>query len=214
MPPWPGCPRPVLILALALALGAGITGCCGRKPATDFNRFDGTANQTLGVCGIFAGFGTTEEPERWGALYSPISVEEYGALLCGEVAPEAYATCINSTWAEYRQARREPNETGATSAGPFAVMLEGHPLTGRYWSHPFAAGFRVERAGLSCWGGYDALAGDTRAIFQVACSDGGRGWAQVVRDRGGRDGVGGLYLADGRVGRIIFGPNVLAGAMR
>ncbi len=68
-------------LALALAAGLGLAGCCTRKPATDFNRFDGTANQPSGLCGIFSGFGTTAEPERWGAVYSPVTVEEYGELL-------------------------------------------------------------------------------------------------------------------------------------
>ena len=181
-------------------------------PATEFNRFAGTANQPAGLCGIFSGFGTTEEPERWGAVYSPVTVEEYGALLCTGVAPADYATCVNRAWAHYRQAQGEAHPPGTATAGPFAVILAGTVLEGRYWSQPFAAGFRVSATGLSCQGGYDAFAGDSQAIFKVKCSDGGRGWAQVVRDRDGQDGIGGLYLDDGRVGKIVFGPDVISGA--
>lgn len=181
-------------------------------PATEFNRFAGTANQPVGFCGIFAGFGTTEEPERWGAVYSPVTAEDYGALLCRGVEPATYATCVNRVWARYRQAKGEDDPPGTATAGPFAVVLAGDTLQGRYWSQPFAAGFRVSSTNLSCRGGYDAFAGDAQAVFKVACSDGGRGWAQVVRDRDGRDGIGGLYLDDGRVGQIVFGPDVLSDA--
>ena len=197
---------------LALAIGLGLGGCCSRQPATEFNRFDGSANQSVGLCGIFAGFGTTEEPERWGAVYSPVTAEEYGALLCTGVAPADYATCVNRVWARYRQGQRDPDPPGAATAGPFAVVMGDAVLQGRYWSQPFAAGFHVSGKDLSCRGGYDAFAGDAQAVFKVACSDGGRGWAQVVRDRDGRDGIGGLYLDDGRVGKIVFGPDALSGA--
>ena len=202
-----------LLPALVIAIGLGLGGCCSRQPATEFNRFAGTANEPVGLCGIFSGFGTTEEPERWGAVYSPVTAEEYGALLCRGVEPAAYATCVNRVWARYRQAKGEDDPPpGTATAGPFAVVMAGNTLQGRYWSQPFAAGFRVSSTNLSCRGGYDAFAGDAQAIYQVRCSDGGRGWAQVVRDRDGRDGIGGLYLDDGRVGQIVFGPDVLSDA--
>lgn len=202
-----------LLPALVIAIGLGLGGCCSRQPATEFNRFAGTANEPVGLCGIFSGFGTTEEPERWGAVYSPVTAEEYGALLCRGVEPAAYATCVNRVWARYRQAKGEDDPPpGTATAGPFAVVMAGNTLQGRYWSQPFAAGFRVSSTNLSCRGGYDAFAGDAQAIYQVRCSDGARGWAQVVRDRDGRDGIGGLYLDDGRVGQIVFGPDVLSDA--
>ncbi len=196
-------------LALLLVAGIGLSGCCSRRPATEFNRFDGTANQATGVCGIFAGFGTTDEPERWGALYTPITVDEYGELLCGRLDPADYATCVNRTWAHYRQAQRQPDAPGESTSGPFAVVVGQELLLGRYQSQPFAAHFRVSNERLSCEGGYDAFAGDTQAIFKVRCNNGLRGWAQMVRDRNGRDGIGGLYMDDGTVGKIVFGPDTL-----
>jgi hypothetical protein len=196
-------------LALLLVAGIGLSGCCSRRPATEFNRFDGTANQISGFCGIFAGFGTTAEPERWGAVYSPITVEEYGEFLCGRLEPEDYATCVNHTWDHYRQAQRQPDEPGASTSGPFAVVVGQELLLGSYNSQPFAAHFRVSNERLSCQGGYDALVGDTQAIFKVLCNNGLRGWAQIVRDRNGRDGIGGIYLEDGTVGKIVFGSDTL-----
>jgi hypothetical protein len=32
-----------------------------------------------------------------------------------------------------------------------------------------------------------------------------RGRAEIVRDRSGRNGIGGLYMDDGETGRIVFG---------
>lgn len=199
-------------LALLLVAGVGISGCCSRRPATEFNRFDGTANQPTGFCGIFAGFGTTDEPERWGALYTPITVEEYGELLCGHLDPADYATCVNRTWAHYRQAQRQPNLPGESTSGPFAVVVGNEILLGTYWSQPFAAHFRVSNERLVCQGGYDAFAGDTQAVFQVRCNNGLKGKAQMVRDRNGRNGIGGIYMDDGTTGKIVFGPDTLGAA--
>ena len=190
-------------LALLLVAGVGISGCCSRRPATEFNRFDGTANQPTGFCGIFAGFGTTDEPERWGALYTPITVEEYGELLCGRLDPADYATCVNRTWAHYRQAQRQPNLPGESTSGPFAVVVGNEILLGTYWSQPFAAHFRVSNERLVCQGGYDAFAGDTQAVFQVRCNNGLKGKAQMVRDRNGRNGIGGIYMKNKVQAKLI-----------
>ena len=65
---------------------------------------------------------------------------------------------------------------------------------------------------LVCQGGYDAFAGDTQAVFQVRCNNGLKGKAQIVRDRNGRNGIGGLYMDDGTVGKIVFGPDTLGAA--
>lgn len=207
--PFPAGPlAPVIALALALALA----GCCSRKPDTDFNRFDGTANQAVGLCGIFSGFGTREEPARWSAVYSPISKEEYGQLLCGQVDPLDYASCVNRTWSHYRQGQREPDVPGESTSGPFAVLFGPEILLGSYWSNPFAARFRVSNTQLSCEGQYDAFQGDTEAVFKVLCSNGQRGRAQIVRDQLGRDGMGAIYLDDGTQGRIVFGHDILSAA--
>lgn len=196
-------------LVLLLGVGVGLFGCCSRRPATEFNRFDGTANQPSGFCGIFAGFGTTDEPARWGAVYSPVTAEEYGDLLCGHLDPGDYTTCVNRTWAYYRQAQRQPKVPGESTSGPFAVLVGNETLLGHYWSQPFAAHFRANNERLGCQGDYDAFMGDSQAVFQVKCTNGIKGKAQLVRDRNGRDGIGGLYLDDGTVGKIVFGPDVL-----
>jgi hypothetical protein len=201
-------------LALALAAGLGLAGCCTRKPATDFNRFDGTANQPSGLCGIFSGFGTTEEPERWGAVYSPVTVKEYGELLCGRLDPVDYATCVNRIWDHYRQAQRQPDVPGESTSGPIAVVVGPELLLGTYSSQPFAASFRVNNERIACQGSYNAFEGDTRSQFHVRCDNGGRGWAEIVRDRHGRDGIGGLYMDDGTLGMIVFGHHTLGAAIK
>ena len=57
-------------------------------------------------------------------------------------------------------------------------------------------------------GKYNAVQGDTDAVFDVWCDNGDQGTARMVRDKYGRDGVGVVKLDDGTEGRIVFGPMV------
>ena len=86
------------IVALPVLAGLIATGCCTRQPLDDWTRFEGTANEPSGLCGIFSGWGTMDEPDRWQALYSPVGASEYGELLCGHLELEDRASCVNRVW--------------------------------------------------------------------------------------------------------------------
>jgi hypothetical protein len=199
------------LLVLSVLAGLILTGCCTRQELDSWSRFDGSENRPSGVCGIFSGFGTTEVPDRWGAVYSPVGVSEYGELLCGHLELEDYATCVNRVWAHYRERQRTPQAPGETTSGPFAVVVYDRILLGSYWSDPFSASFSVSDDGVTCRGSYSALYGDQKPVFDVTCDNGMRGKARIVRDRSGSNGIGGLEMDDGAQGRIVFGHATVGG---
>ena len=204
------------LLVLAVLISLALTGCCTRQEMDDFSRFEGVANKPSEFCGIFSGFGTIEQPERWTAAYSPVGVSAYGQLLCGHVDQEEYATCVNRIWAFYRESMRRNPEPGESTSGPFAVVVWDELFLGSYWSDPFSASFQVssEQSGLTCRGSYSALRGDTKAVFDVNCDNGEHGHADIVLDRSGRNGIGGVYMDDGTVGNIVFGHSTVGGALK
>jgi hypothetical protein len=201
------------LIAVTLLGGLALAGCCMPPKMDAFSRMDETESRPWGYCGIFSGYGTTEEPERLSAVYTPISVSEYGDLLCGHLAPEDYASCVNRIWDHYRQANREPSEPGDSSSGPFAVVVWGEVFLGSYWSDPFSASFSVSNGRLACRGSYNAFFGDKEAVFDVLCDNGKHGKAQMVRDRSGRNGIGRVYMDDGIVGKVVFGHATVGGAL-
>jgi hypothetical protein len=178
----------------------------------DWSRFEGTANEPSGLCGIFSGWGTMDEPDRWQAVYSPVSVAEYGELLCGHLELEDYASCVNRVWDHQRRSQHRAPEPGESTSGPFAVVIADQVLLGSYWSDPFSASFSVSNDRVSCRGGYNALYGDKAPVFDVDCSNGMRGKAEIVRDRSGRTGIGRVSMDDGTEGKIVFGRDVVSGA--
>jgi hypothetical protein len=192
---------------LPLVLTASLTtaGCCTQIEPDDFARLAGTDRDTNGLCGIFAGWGTLDEPERFQAVYTPVTPAEIGERLCRGVELEDYASCINQTVDYYREVSRERLPRGAATAGPFAMRLDGRLYLGTYDSDPFSAYFRVADDSNTCRGSYSALAGATDAIFDVRCDDGRRGTADIVLDREGRNGIGGVFMDDGTRGDIVFG---------
>ncbi len=206
-----------MIKAFALlSLSLFLVGCCTRQPMDDFSRFEGTAGKPSEFCGIFSGFGTMKEPERWTAAYSPVGVSEYGNLICGHLPAEKYASCVNQVWAYYREwARKSEERPEESTAGPFAAVVWDQVFLGSYWSDPFRAHFQVvhRETGLQCTGSYDALQGDKQAVFEVRCENGKRGWADIVLDRSGRNGIGRVYMDDGTVGKIVFGPATVGAAL-
>lgn len=200
------------VLPLSLSIG----GCCTRQELDNFSRFEGTTNKPSEFCGIFSGFGTIQQPERWTAAYSPVTVSEYGELVCAQVEQEQRASCINLVWNHYRQAQRKTPDFGESTSGPFAIVIRDDLLLGSYRSDPFSADFEVksqQHAGLGCRGRYSALDGDTKAQFAVTCDNGQQGHADIVLDRYGRNGIGKLYLTDGTVGNIVFGHTTVGGAL-
>lgn len=193
------------MLPLVLIASLSTAGCCTRLEPDEFARLTGTDRETNGLCGIFSGWGTLEEPDRFQAVYTPVSPAEIGERLCRGVELEDYASCINQTVDYYREASREPPPRGAATAGPFAMELNGRLYLGTYDSDPFSAYFRVADGTSVCRGAYNALAGDTEAVFEVRCDDGRRGTADIVLDRKGRNGIGGVVMDDGTRGDIVFG---------
>ena len=192
---------------LPLLLIASLTaaGCCTRLEQDEFSRLTGTDRQTSDLCGIFSGWGTLEEPERFQAVYTPVTPVEIGERICRGVDLEDYASCINQTVEHYREVSRGISAAATSNTGPFAMQLNGRLYLGTYDSDPFSAYFRVSDGTDACRGSYSALAGATEARFDVLCDDGRRGWADIVLDRKGRNGIGGVYMDDGTQGDIVFG---------
>lgn len=193
--------RKTVPLILMASLTA--TGCCTRMEPDEFSRLAGTDRETSDLCGIFSGWGTLDEPERFQAVYTPVTPAEIGERLCRGVELEDYASCINQTVDHYREVSR--GAAGTSNTGPFAMQLNGRLYLGTYDSDPFSAYFRVSDGPDACRGSYSALAGATEARFDVVCDDGRRGWADIVLDRKGRNGIGGVYMDDGSRGDIVFG---------
>lgn len=196
----------VLLSSLTLA------ACCTSIYPPETGRVDPQEWGDTSVCGIFSGWGTTEQPERSEALYTPVTAAEYSKYLCGLVDIEDYATCANRVDEYYRSSVADPNSPGSSTSGPFAVVLDNGLYVGTYRSDPFSASFRVSNDKNSCKGSYNAIYGDEDAVFRVWCDDGARGKARMVRDRYGRDGIGVVTMDNGVEGRIVFGPRIAAAA--
>ena len=186
-----------------------LAACCTSVYPPEAGRVEGQEAWTdTSVCGIFSGWGTTDQPARSEALYTPVTASEYTGYVCGLVDIEDYATCANRVERFYRESLDDPNPPGSSTTGPFAVLLENELYVGSYRSDPFSASFRVASGSRSCKGSYNALYGDADPVFKVWCDNGARGKARMVRDRYGRDGIGVVLMDDGTEGRIVFGPRI------
>jgi hypothetical protein len=192
----------VLLTSVALA------GCCTTVDPPGQGRVDGQEWGDTSVCGIFSGWGTTAQPERSEALYTPVTAAEYTRYICSQVDIEDFATCANRVADFHRQSLDDPIPPGSSASGPFAMILHNDLLVGAYRSDAFSASFSVSSAVNSCRGSYNAIHGDTDAVFRVWCDNGDRGKARIVRDRYGMDGIGVVLLDNGIEGRIVFGPRV------
>jgi hypothetical protein len=146
-----------------------------------------------------------------GGLFTQMSSLDYAKLICSHVDVYDYATCVNGMIEVYEHPTEPefPPEQG--TSGPFMVMLGADNYYGWYRSQPFVADFRVSNGRTICRGGYNAFTGSVNTVFSVHCDDGRQGTAEVVRDAGGRNGVGTITLSDGGVGRIVFGRDALKG---
>lgn len=195
----------------ALSMSFLLTGCCtsagSNKSATGQDQEWGD----IRLCGIFSGWGTTAEPERFDAVYTPISAAEYGEFLCKHLDIEQYASCVNRVEDFYRNSARDAGSQGSSNAGPFAVVVDREVFLGSYRSDPFSAYFRVSSGTKACRGSYNAFAGSSAPIFDVRCNNGRRGKANIVRSADGRNGIGVVYMEDGTKGTIVFGAAAVEG---
>jgi hypothetical protein len=192
----------VLLTSLALV------GCCTSVYPPKAERVNGQEWGDTSVCGIFSGWGTTEQPDRSEALYTPVTAEEYTRYVCGHVDIKDFATCANRVEKYYRESLAQPIQPGDSTSGPFAVLLDDDLFVGTYRSDAFSASFRVSDEKNSCEGSYNAIHGDADAVFDVWCDNGDRGRARMVRDRYGRDGIGVVMMDNGTQGTIVFGPRI------
>ncbi|MGA7981916.1 MAG: hypothetical protein WCA32_17050 [Chromatiaceae bacterium] len=192
---------PVFSLSLSFLLG----GCCMQVKPNEVDRFELSEFRPGPWCGIFSGYGTTAEPERAHALYSPVSPFEFGEILCENRRLEDYASCVNRVVDYYRASREDPAAQGSSNSGPFAAVIDGKLYFGSYRSDPFSGYFRISNDATSCSGSYNAFLGSKDAVFAVRCDDGRTGSAEIVRDREGRSGIGYISMADGTRGKIVFG---------
>ncbi len=146
-----------------------------------------------------------------GRLFTNMSSLDYARLVCDPVEIEDYATCVNGMLGVYENSTEAEFPPEQATSGPFLVMLGADTYYGWYRSQPFVGDFRVSNGRTMCHGSYNAFAGSVNSDFRVHCDDGRQGTAEIVRDAGGRNGVGTLTMTDGAVGRIIFGREVLKG---
>lgn len=145
-------------------------------------------------------------PGHAGGISTFVSPMDYGQRLCANVELEAYPSCLSNVLDYFEQPRADDVPPGQSTSGPFAVSMDGGLYLGTYSSTPpFAASFRVSNGPKSCRGAYNALTGSQDALFDVYCDDGRAGWADIVLDQSGRNGIGQLTLNDGTQGDIVFG---------
>lgn len=149
-------------------------------------------------CGLFL-------PNHVGGISATVTPEDYAERLCANEDLESYPACFSGILDYLDEPRPSELPPGHSTSGPFAVVMEGATYMGHYSSSPFAASFNVSNGANGCRGSYNVLAGSADAIFDVYCDDGRRGWADIIREQDGRNGIGQLVLEDGTRGDIIFG---------
>jgi hypothetical protein len=140
-----------------------------------------------------------------GGVATRVTPDDYAERLCANLDLESYPACYSRVIDYLDEPRASELPPGHSTSGPFAVVMEGSTYMGHYSSSPFAASFQVSNGANSCSGSYNVLAGSADAIFDVSCDDGRRGWADIIREQDGRNGIGQLALEDGTRGDIVFG---------
>jgi hypothetical protein len=118
---------------------------------------------------------------------------------------------MTSVLAHYRDTRFDDPDPSQVVGGPFVFVLDSDLYRGTYVSQPFAAAFTASNGYNICRGRYNALAGDRDAEFAVRCDDGSTGFANIILDIDGRNGIGAIELYDGRRGEIVFGHRAVGG---
>ena len=153
----------------------------------------------LGGCGWLL-------PGHMGGISTSVSPEDYGDRLCRHLDLEDYPACLSQVLDYFDEPLADDIPPGQSTSGPFAVAMDGGLYMGTYQSvPPFSASFRVSDGSHGCHGSYNAFTGSREALFDVYCDDGRAGWADIILDSDGRNGIGQLTLNDGTKGDIVFG---------
>lgn len=165
----------------------------------------------VAVLGLVAGCGGHKGERDYNLLFTNIEPIEYARILCRGIEMQDQHTCMTSVLAHHRDTRFEDPDPSQVVGGPFVFVLEGDLYRGTYVSQPFAAAFTVSNGYNICRGRYNAFAGDRDAELAVRCDDGSTGFANIILDIDGRNGVGKIKLDDGRRGEIVFGHRAVGG---
>ena len=145
-------------------------------------------------------------PLHEGGLATRVTPDEYGRRLCKHLDLEDYAGCVSEVLEYFETPRANDIAPGRSTSGPIVLMLEEQVYRGHYAStSPFAASFKVSNGVNACSASYNVNTGSADALFDVYCSDGRSGWADLVLALDGRNGIGKLALDDGAQGEIVFG---------
>jgi hypothetical protein len=172
------------IRGIALAVFISISGCAGKPGQVDYD-----------------------------LVFTDVEPIEYARILCARIPLGERHSCMTAVIDHHREYRYDDRPPENVVGGPFVMFIGNEMYRGSYVSQPFAAAFSVTSGSTICRGRYNAFAGDTRAIFDVWCDDGGRGSANIILDRGGRNGIGQVIMDDGRTGRIVFGAAAVGGEL-
>jgi len=151
-------------------------------------------------------------PNHLGGISTSISPDEYGKRLCQHLDLEDYSACMSEVLEYFERPRPNEEPGDRSTAGPFAVMMGGEVYIGDYRTTLLKARFDVTNGRTDCRGRYDAFTVSNDALFDVYCSDGRSGWADIILDHDGRNGIGRIGLDDGTTGDIVFGYTALGQA--
>jgi len=158
-----------------------------------------------------SGCGGNQNQVDYDLVFTEVEPIEYARILCATIPLGDRHTCMTAVVQHYREYRYDDRAPENVINGPFVMVIGDDLYRGSYVSQPFAAAFSVTSGATICRGRYNAFAGDTRAVFDVWCDDGSRGSANIILDRGGRNGIGEVTMDDGRRGRIVFGLAAVGG---
>ena len=158
----------------------------------------------LALAALLGGCGTAL-PGHIGGITTYVSPEDYGERLCARLDLESYPSCISSVLDYFEAPHADIIPPGHSTSGPFAIAMGGVLYLGTYDSNPFVSHFRVASGTKACHGSFSALSGSRDALYDVYCDDGRAGWADIILDQTGRNGIGQVSLSDGTKGEIIFG---------
>ncbi|MCG6941788.1 MAG: hypothetical protein LJE69_11135 [Thiohalocapsa sp.] len=165
----------------------------------------------IAVIGLVAGCAENKGQINYNLLFTDVEPIQYARILCRGIPMHDQHTCMTSVLAHYRATRFDQPDPSQVTNGPFVVVFDDDLYRGSYISQPFIAAFTVTNGSNICRGRYDAFAGDTRADFRVWCDDGSTGFANIILDVDGRNGIGEFVLNDGRRGEIVFGYRAVGG---
>jgi len=159
----------------------------------------------LGLLAL-AGCSSDTSDRNYDLIFADIKPIDYARIQCRLIPIEDRHTCLTTSIQHYRDVMMEPIPRDQVTQGPMVAVVGEEIYRGRYVSNPFSAAFTVSSGYNVCRGRFDAVAGETRTIYDVYCDNGATGSANLVLDSSGSNGLGIVEMDDGTRGEIVFGP--------